>query len=43
MRDIGPMAHFLVEGLQAEETGSEGPHHQFQIGDEEGYGRMLEL
>jgi glyoxalase family protein len=43
VRDVGPMAHFLVEGLGATETGAEGPDHQFQIGDDEGQGRMLEL
>ena len=37
------MSFFVTEGMGGELLSSEGPHHQFQIGDEQGYGRMLEL
>jgi glyoxalase family protein len=43
VREPEPMSHFLTEGLNATLLNSEGPHHQFQIGDDEGHGRMLEL
>jgi glyoxalase family protein len=43
VREPDPMVFFLTEGMNAVSTGSEGPNHQFQIGDEQGYGRMLEL
>jgi glyoxalase family protein len=43
VREPDPMVFFLTEGMNAVPTGSEGPHHQFRIGDEQGYGRMLEL
>ncbi|MFZ0040131.1 MAG: hypothetical protein WAK93_02400 [Solirubrobacteraceae bacterium] len=43
VREPDPMAYFLTEGLNAKHLSSDGPHHQFQIGDESGHGRMLEL
>jgi glyoxalase family protein len=43
VREPDPMVFFLTEGMNAVSTGSEGPHHQFQIGDDQGHGRMLEL
>jgi glyoxalase family protein len=43
VREPEPMSHFLTEGLNAKLVQSEGKHHQFQIGDDEGHGRMLEL
>jgi glyoxalase family protein len=43
VREPDPMVFFLTEGMSATAIGSEGPHHQFQIGDEHGFGRMLEL
>jgi glyoxalase family protein len=43
VREPDPMVFFLTEGMNGVPTGSEGPHHQFQIGDEQGYGRMIEL
>jgi glyoxalase family protein len=43
VREPDPMVFFLTEGMNAVPTGSDGPHHQFQVGDEQGYGRMLEL
>jgi glyoxalase family protein len=43
VREPEPMSHFLTEGLNAKLVRSEGKHHQFQIGDDQGHGRMLEL
>jgi glyoxalase family protein len=43
VRDVDPQAFFLTEGMNGTNTANEGPHHQFQIGTDEGYGRMLEL
>jgi glyoxalase family protein len=43
VREPDPMSFFVTEGMGGELLASEGPHHQFQIGDEQGYGRMLEL
>jgi glyoxalase family protein len=43
VREPDPMYFFLTEGLGAHLHASEGPHHQFVIGTEEGHGRMFEL
>jgi glyoxalase family protein len=43
VREPDPMVFFLTEGMNAVNTASEGAHLQFQVGDEEGHGRMLEL
>jgi glyoxalase family protein len=43
VREVEPQAYFLTEGLNAKQLSSAGMHHQFQIGDDEGHGRMLEL
>jgi glyoxalase family protein len=43
VRETEPMTFFLTEGLSAHLLRSEGPHHQFVIGTEEGHGRMFEL
>jgi glyoxalase family protein len=43
VREPEPQAFFITEGLGGEEFDSEGRHHQFQVGDEQGHGRMLEL
>ena len=43
VREPDPMSFFVTEGMGGKLLASEGPHHQFQIGDEQGYGRMLEL
>ena len=43
VREPDPMSFFITEGLGGELLSSEGRHHQFQIGDDEGHGRMLEL
>jgi glyoxalase family protein len=43
VREPDPMSFFVTQGMGGELLSSEGPNHQFQIGDEQGYGRMLEL
>ncbi len=43
VREPDPMSFFLTEGLSAHLHASEGPHHQFVIGTDEGHGRMFEL
>jgi glyoxalase family protein len=43
LRDPEPMDFFLREAMSAEKVASEGAHHQYRIGDAEGYGRMLEF
>jgi glyoxalase family protein len=43
VREPEPMSFFITEGLGGTLLRSEGKHHQFQIGDSEGHGRMLEL
>ncbi len=43
VREPDPMSFFVTEGMGGKLLSSEGPHHQFQIGDEQGHGRMLEL
>lgn len=43
VREPGPQAFFLTAGLGATQLASEGAHHQFSIGTDDGYGRRLEL
>jgi len=43
VREPEPMSLFIAEGLGGKVLRSEGQHHQFQIGDAQGHGRMLEL
>ena len=43
LRDPEPMDFFLTEGMGGRRLASEGPHHQYEIGTEEGYGRIIEL
>jgi glyoxalase family protein len=43
VREPDTMSFFVTEGMGGELLGTEGAHHQFQIGVEQGYGRMLEL
>ena len=40
---IDPMSYFIIQGMGGELLVSEGPNHQYRIGTEDGYGRMLEL
>jgi glyoxalase family protein len=43
VRELDPIGYFLTEGLSAHLLSSDGPHHQFQLGTNEGSGRMFEL
>ena len=43
VREVGEMDFFLIEGMAGERVASDGPRHQYRIGTDEGYGRMLEL
>jgi glyoxalase family protein len=43
VREPDLQASFITEGMGGMQVGSEGKDHQFQIGTDEGYGRMLEL
>ena len=43
VREPDLQAFFWTEGMGGEQTGSEGPHHEFRIGTDEGHGRTLEL
>jgi glyoxalase family protein len=43
VREPGPEHFFFTEAMGGELVSSEGPHHQYRIGDEQGYGRQLEL
>lgn len=43
VRDVEPMDHFLREGMNGRRVASDGPHHQYEIGTADGYGRMIEL
>jgi glyoxalase family protein len=39
----GPMDYFIVQGMNGEPLGDEGEHHQYRIGEADGFGRILEL
>jgi len=43
VREPDLQALFWTEGMGGEQTASEGPHHEFRIGTDEGQGRTLEL
>ncbi len=43
VREVGEMDFFITTGMQGELVGSEGAHHQYRIGTEDGHGRVLEL
>jgi glyoxalase family protein len=43
VRDIDTAKVFLETGLGGEYLGSDGPYHQWKIGTDEGYGRIIEL
>jgi len=43
VREVGEMDFFITTGMQGELVASEGANHQYRIGTENGYGRMLEL
>ncbi len=43
IRDLDTAKVFLVDGMGGEYLGQDGQYHQFQIGTDEGYGRILEM
>jgi glyoxalase family protein len=43
VREPDLQAFFVTEAMGGEQIGSEGAHHQFRIGTDEGHGRILEL
>jgi glyoxalase family protein len=43
VREPDLQAFFITEGMGGAQTGSEGKHHEFTIGNDEGHGRILEL
>ena len=43
VREVGEMDFFLRTGMGGELVASDGAHHQYRIGTDEGHGRMLEL
>jgi glyoxalase family protein len=43
LRDPDPMDYFLTEGMGGEKVLSEGAHHQYLIGTDDGHGRTIEL
>jgi glyoxalase family protein len=43
VREPDPMDFFLREGMNARHVASAGAHHQYEVGTDDGYGRMIEL
>lgn len=44
VREVGEMDFFITQGMRGGSVASEGHHHhQYQIGTDEGHGRMLEI
>jgi glyoxalase family protein len=43
VREAEPMDYFLREGMRGRHLASDGANHQYEIGTDDGYGRMLEL
>jgi glyoxalase family protein len=43
VRDPEPMDFFLTEGMAGRKVASEGADHQYEIGTDDGHGRVLEL
>jgi glyoxalase family protein len=43
VRSVGEMDFFITKGMRGEAVASEGAHHQYRIGTDDGHGRMLEL
>ena len=39
----GPMDYFIVNGMNGEPLSDQGEHHQYRIGEADGFGRILEL
>jgi glyoxalase family protein len=43
VREAEPMDHFLQQGMRARHVASDGPHHQYEVGDGSGHARLIEL
>ena len=43
MREVGEQNYFITQALGGTRLHSEGKHHQYQIGNADGHGRMMEL
>ena len=43
VREPDPMDFFLREGMNARHVASAGADHQYEVGTDDGYGRMIEL
>ena len=43
VREPEPMDEFITRGMGGRKLGSDGPNHQYEIGTEDGHGRILEL
>jgi glyoxalase family protein len=43
VRELDPQHYFITKGMQGELVASQGKHHQFEIGTDDGDGRRLEL
>jgi glyoxalase family protein len=43
VREPEPMDFFLTEGMGGRAVSSAGPDHQYEIGTDDGYGRVIEL
>jgi glyoxalase family protein len=43
VREPEPQSHFITAALGGTLLDSDGRHHQFQIGDDQGHGRIMEL
>ena len=43
VRELGEMDFFITEGMRGERLASEGANHQYRIGTDQGYGRILEV
>ncbi len=43
VREPEPMDFFLTEGMGGRAVGSAGPDHQYEVGTDDGHGRVIEL
>src|SRR4051812_44251081 len=43
VREPEPMDYFLTQGMAARKLGSDGGNHQYEVGNDDGHGRILEL
>jgi glyoxalase family protein len=43
VREPEPMDYFLTQGMGGRKLGSDGANHQYEVGTDDGHGRILEL